>query len=303
MKNIEVSSFDGLTIKAHLYDNIVNPKGMVLITHGMSEHSKRYDGFANFLNSHGYVVCTYDLRGHGETIGEAEKVGTVGIGDNFNSCVKDAGEVSCFLKDLYPNLKLTVFGHSYGSFITQKYLQTYDFASKAIICGSGMQTGALLKAGQMIAGLGCKFKGKNAQAHIIANMSFGGYEKHFAKLGDDRPYSWLNRNLEEVAKYNADEFCGRTFTFGFYKSFFGAFKTLFKKDAIANIEKDTPIFMISGADDAVGDYGKGVETLCKLYMEAGLDVSLKLYKEMRHEILLETGYEEVWENVLGFIEK
>ncbi len=303
MKNIEISSFDGLTIKGYLYDNIVVPKGMVLITHGMSEHAKRYDGFAKFLNAAGYIVCTYDLRGHGATVGDSEKVGEVGIGDNFLSCVKDAGEVSCYLKDLYPNLKLIVFGHSYGSFITQKYIQTYDFADKAIICGSGMQTGALLKAGQMIAGIGSKFKGKNAQAHIIANMSFGGYEKHFAKLGDDRPYNWLNRNTDEVAKYNADPFCGRTFTFGFYKSFFGAFKTLFKKSAVANIEKDMPILMISGKDDPVGDYGKGVENLCKIYMEQGLDVSLKLYPEMRHEILLEHGKEEVWDNVLVFLEK
>ncbi len=303
MKNINITSFDGLEIKAFLYDNIVVPKGIVQITHGMSEHAKRYDDFAKFLNDAGYIVCTYDGRGHGETCGDPEKVGEVGIGDNFTSCVKDQGEVSCFLKDLYPDLKLIIFGHSYGSFLTQKYIQTYDFADKAIICGSGMQSGALLNAGLAIANIGAKFKGKNAQAHIIANMSFGGYEKHFKKLGDNRKNSWLNRNIEEVEKYNADPYCGRVFSFGFYKSFFSAFKSIFKKEAIANIEKDLPILMISGADDPVGDYGKSVEALCKLYLDSGLDVSLKLIPEMRHEILLETGKEVVYDAMLNFIEK
>ncbi|MFI3167581.1 MAG: alpha/beta fold hydrolase [Bacillota bacterium] len=303
MKKINIISFDGLEIKAYLYDNIVVPKGIVQITHGMSEHAMRYDHFAKFLNEAGYIVCTYDVRGHGATCGDPEKVGEVGIGDNFTSCVKDQGEVSCFLKDLYPNLKLIVFGHSYGSFLTQKYIQTYDFADKAIICGSGMQTGALLSAGLAIAKLGNKFKGKNAQAQIIANMSFGGYEKHFAKLGDNRKNSWLNRNIEEVEIYNQDPYCGRVFTYGFYKSFFSAFKTIYDKKALENIEKDMPILMISGSDDPVGDYTKSVEALCKLYLDCGLDVSLKLIPEMRHEILKETDKEIAYDAILNFIEK
>lgn len=303
MKKIDISSFDGLTIKAYLYDNIINPKGVVQITHGMSEHAMRYDNFAKFLNSNGYIVCTYDQRGHGATCGAPEKVGEVGIGDNFLSCVKDQGEVSCYLKDIYPNLKLFLFGHSYGSFLTQKYIQTYDFADKAIICGSGMQKGALLNAGLAIAKIGNKFKGKNAQAHIIANMSFGGYEKHFAKLGDNRKNSWLNRSIAEVEKYNADPYCGRVFTFGFYKSFFSAFKTLFLQKNIQSIDKSLPILMISGKEDPVGDYGKSVEELCKLYMNEGLDVSLKFFPDMRHEILLEDGNEDVYDHILTFLEK
>ncbi len=303
MKKIDVTSFDGLVIKGYLYDNIVVPKGIVQITHGMSEHAMRYHDFATFLNNAGYIVFTYDQRGHGETCGDPKKVGEVGLGDNFSNCTKDQGEVSCFLKDLYPNLKLIVFGHSYGSFLTQKYIQTYDFADKAIICGSGMQKGALLEAGLAISKIGEKCKGKNAQANLIASMSFGGYEKHFAKIGDTEKNCWLSANKENVEKYNADPWCGRIFSYGFYKSFFSAFKTIFKPKAIANIEKDLPILFIAGKDDPVGDYGKSVESLCKLYMDAGLNVSLKLFDGMRHEILNEEGKENVYDAILTFIEK
>ncbi len=303
MKNFDIVSFDGLTLKGWLFDNIVNPKGVVQITHGMAEHGKRYFEFAEFLNANGYVVYVYDQRGHGETCGNVQDVGKVGSGDNFIACVKDQGEVSCALKELYPKPKFIVFGHSYGSFLTQKYIQTYDFADKAIICGSSMMTGFLPSVGKLIASVGGTFKGKDAKAHMIANMSFGGYEKHFAKLGETGKNSWLSRDTAQVQKYNDDEYCGSTFSFGFYKSFFNGFTSLYTDKGLAKINKSMPILLISGSEDPVGDYSKGVENLCKKYLECNLNVEMKLFPEMRHEILNEIGNEEVYNSILTFIEK
>ena len=304
MNKIDFLSFDETIIKGYLYDDVTNPKGIVQITHGMAEHGKRYDDFAQFLNKNGYIVFLYDQRGHGETCGDLKKLGQVGLEDFFLSCVKDQGEISAYIKDKYPNLKFILFGHSFGSFVTQKYIQTYDFPDKVILSGSGKQTGFIPFMGKIVAKLTKTFKGKDAQAKLITNMSFGGYEKHFAKEGDPLKNNWLSSDQSQVEKYNGDPLCGATFSAGFYDSFLSAMKTLYTPKGLSKIPQEIPILIISGADDPVGDYSKGVEALTKTYIDSGHDnVEMKLYPKMRHEILNETSNQTVYDDILLFIEK
>ena len=55
------------------------PRGVVLISHGASEHSGRYDRFARALNEAGFAAVALDHRGHGRT-GSATGVGVMGPG-------------------------------------------------------------------------------------------------------------------------------------------------------------------------------------------------------------------------------
>ena len=69
-------SFDGKEIFVREWLDVKEPKAVVQIVHGMTEHSERYDAFARFLNGRGYAVVADDHRGHGytdrETLGYAE---------------------------------------------------------------------------------------------------------------------------------------------------------------------------------------------------------------------------------------
>ncbi|HEX3607909.1 MAG TPA: alpha/beta hydrolase, partial [Candidatus Dormibacteraeota bacterium] len=47
----------------------IRPRATVQITHGIAEHSGRYDRLARYLAAEGCVVYALDLRGHGETAG------------------------------------------------------------------------------------------------------------------------------------------------------------------------------------------------------------------------------------------
>ncbi|MGL5709238.1 MAG: alpha/beta hydrolase, partial [Cetobacterium sp.] len=49
-----------------IYNNKNSALGVVQIIHGMSEHSKRYLEFAEFLNANRFIVILSDHRGHGE---------------------------------------------------------------------------------------------------------------------------------------------------------------------------------------------------------------------------------------------
>ena len=66
--------------------------------------------------------------------------------------------------------------------------------------------------------------------------------------------------------------------------------------------KNLPILVISGADDPVCDYSKGVvEIENKLKATAHKNVTAKLYNGARHEILNETNRDEVYADILLWI--
>ena len=70
------------------------------------------------------------------------------------------------------------------------------------------------------------------------------------------------------------------------------------------IPKGLPILFTAGADDPVGDFGKGVRKVYEQYKAAGIrDVSLRLYSGDRHEILNETDREQVCQDLFEWLEE
>jgi len=62
------------------------------------------------------------------------------------------------------------------------------------------------------------------------------------------------------------------------------------------------MLLISGKDDPVGDYGKGVEKVYHWLKEAGCEnVEIKLYQGGRHELLQETFQKQVYRFLLRWI--
>ena len=76
------------------------------------------------------------------------------------------------------------------------------------------------------------------------------------------------------------------------------------KDWFENIRKNLPILLISGSDDPVGNYGKGVNEVYKKLKNSDVkNVSIKLYENCRHEILNDTCKAQVTEDIFEFLEK
>jgi alpha-beta hydrolase superfamily lysophospholipase len=77
-----------------------------------------------------------------------------------------------------------------------------------------------------------------------------------------------------------------------------------EKKNLKRIPKYLPIYMFSGENDPVGNQGKGVISLYKTFKKIGLEnVSYKLYKDGRHEMLHETNKDEVIKDILKWINK
>ena len=287
-------SFDGTELSVLCWDQVDNPVACVQIAHGMSENVSRYEGFARFLNENGIIVFGDDHRGHGETAkGRYGRVGS----DCFFKTVQDELFISEYLKEKY-NLPLVYFGHSYGSFLGQAYLQSNNVADAVVLTGSCFMGKLLPALGALVADVEATFTDEEHPSKIMAKLSLGLASKAFS----EGPQGWLTRDKEVQKAYSEDETCGFDLSAGFYSSFMKGLKSVAKKKNIQKIRKDIPILIASGDEDPIGKNGKGVKKLYDKYVDAGIrDVTLKLYEGARHEILNETNKEEVRTFILQYI--
>jgi len=293
MKTIKVNGYNDFELVCYLWDKAEKPIGVFQIVHGMQEHAKRYNEFAKYLNSKGFIVLASDLRGHGETAKIHNLPQGYSDGDIFNETVHDQMKITNYLTETY-KLPITIFGHSYGSFITQRYLVEYGFKIKnAILCGSTYTNNFAFNSGYIVASL-LKLLGlKKKPAKLIESMSIKSYGKGFDNG------NWLSRDNKVWESYKNDEFCGKTFPNNFYWSLFKNARQNYKN--LKNIPYYLPILLISGTDDPVaGKKGNGIINLFFKYGKARKKVFFKSYYEARHELLNETCKESVYDDISSF---
>lgn len=278
-----------------------NPQGVVVIATGMEECAYRYDDFANFLNKNGYNVYCIDHYGQGENATELSQLGIVPR-SFFSKCVRNLDDIA--KKYSIKNKPFIIFGHSMGSFMVQDYIQRYaKRPAKAIIMGSnGNNAKIAYNFGYPLARLVCKLKGEEKEAKFLKSLAVGGYAKSVKHRKTD--CDWLSYNEENVKKYIEDPKCGHPSSNGFYRELIKGNHRLYRTKFLQKIRKDLPILIVSGKDDPVGAFGKGPTSLKKLYTKLGLNnVELKLYENMRHEILNEKEKDVVYNDILNFIKK
>lgn len=289
--NIKISGFHDLQLNTYLFDKVENPKAVVVVIHGMQEHCRRYFHFAEFLNKNGYIAVLSDLRGHGLTAISKEKLG-FGEKDIFKETLQDQLNIIEFAHEKY-GLPIYVFGHSYGSMLTQHLVQQSPLIEKAVICGTANGSSLIMKLGSMVASLFSIFKKDTSKSGTIEKMCIKSYGKKFERG------NWITKDEKVFDKYLADEYCGGSFPFGFYKS-------MIKNMTGANkgIEKigNKKIFLIVGEKDPVSNGAKQVKSLYKTYLKKNINVSLKIYENDRHELLNETDKDVVMNDVLSFFE-
>lgn len=303
MNLIKLESFDGKNLTVNVWDGVENAVGAIVITHGMSEHAARYDDFAKFLNGQGYIVLAGNNRGHkynadGEEAGE--KKGLVD-GDSFLQTVNDIKTIVDYAKSQY-KAEVFLLGHSYGSFLSQKYLELFsDTVRGCVLSGTAYMKSALIAMGYAIASTQKAIIGGHKIGRLIDKMSFGAYNKPFAAQG--QKFAWLSRDREQVAKYEADEYCGYPLSLDFYTSFFKNILNMYEEGA-ENIRKDIPIFIAVGSDDPVSNKSTAAVKLYNFYLQKGIKgAEIKVYDKARHEILNEINNVEVYEDIAAFINK
>lgn len=264
------------------------PKAVLHLLHGMAEHSGRYQDFASYLAGRGYAVYAQDHRGHGYTAtGNGEPYGFFAEKEGWARVAKDSEELDGLIEEEEPNIPLFLMGHSMGSFLARTVMaDTPNLFFGVVIMGTGCSKGLVGKIGMHIAERHIRKYGPKAEDPKMDALSFAHYDD---KIVDPRTkFDWLSHNEVSVDAYIADPRCGFICTASFYRDLLVGVEAANDKQRAQRLPKDLPLLIMSGAEDPVGDWGKGVQKVYELYKDAGLtDVTLNLVEGARHEVLNE----------------
>ena len=276
-------------------------RGVVQIAHGIAEHSGRYTEFMRILAENGFVVAANDHLGHGQSAKSEDEKGFFAASDGWSYVVWDMVKLHDIMAAEYPGLPYIMFGHSMGSFLTRNYLidypDKYDFA---IISGTGHQSPLLVNAGLLMGNALVKANGAKGDGQKLNDIAFGSY---LARIPDAKtPFDWLSRDSAKVAEYIADPMCGFVCRISLYRDMMQGIRYITNRANIAKMDKDKPVYFMSGDADPVGDYGVGVDRAYKAFCRAGLkDVFMRLYPDGRHEMLNELNREFVYIDILEWL--
>ncbi len=276
------------------------PRGVVQLVHGIAERVERYDDFANYLNTQGFLVVAEDHMGHGGSLGEDGVRGYFHGG--WFAAVEDTYRLMQDTMRENPKIPYILFGHSMGSFMARTILAKYPDSgiSAAIICGTGWQpTFAIPMLIKVVEGI-CRKNGEEAPNGQLDSLIFGGYNKRIENPRTDK--DWLTRDEKIVDAYIADPLCGFVASGGLLRDMMKGIYYVQKGENLRNMKKNLPVFFIAGQEDPVGPYGKGVDQAAKAFRKAGMiNVALKLYPDCRHEILNELNKEQVYADITKWI--
>lgn len=309
MKSFMLKMDDGyeLSVNRWMPDTEEEIKGVIQLHHGLAEHSLRYDRFGSVLAENGWVLNAYDMRGHGRSAENAEKNGTGIFGKladkkGFDRAVLDLKAVTDNLKNDFPGKKTILMGHSFGSFVSQGFIEEFGSSIDAcILCGTAGPRPALVGFGSFFAHLITFFTGKNKIVPLLDKLSFGSYN---ARIPNPRTeFDWLSANELNVDMYKMDNWCGFPLTASFFCSMTEGLVKIHKSKNMKKIPSSLPVFFIWGSDDPVGSYGATIKKLIEIYKFNGIKVDFKEYQGDRHEILNENDKETVEKDIIEWVNK
>lgn len=274
-------------------------KGYFHIVHGMTEYIGRYDKFMRVLAENGYIAFGYDHLGHGYTAKDDSELGFIAEKNGDDLLARDVKVFADAMKKEYGEHPYYLMGHSMGSFVVRIAVEKYITPDKLIIMGTGGPM-PILVFGLYLSRIIRTIKGPKHISKLIEDLAFGSYNAKYKDEND--PNSWLTTDKAVREKYASDKFCTFKFTVSAMHDLVSLTYNANKNEWFKDVAKKMPILLISGEDDVVGDYGKGVRLCEKKLKENGADVTVKLYKGYRHEILNDSSFSMTVNDIFRFIE-
>ena len=298
-----VPSSDGIhTLSGVVYFPSGEINGFFQVVHGMTEHMERYDSFLTDMAKNGYIAFGYDHLGHGKTVNNDSELGYIAKKKGWELLAKDVKVYSDAVRERFGNkdMPLCIMGHSMGSFISRLAAEKFVTPRSLIIMGTGGPNPAAGMGIALVEIIKC-FKGDKHFSKLIDNIAFGSYNKRFGGNIPEDPKLWLTNDENVRKKYYADPYCMFNFSVSAMGDLIRLIKYTNSTKWYKNISESLPILLLSGADDPVGDYGKGVKIVETRLRKYGKKVDSKLYQGARHEILNDFTYDDVCDDILKFL--
>jgi len=250
-----------------------SPKALVVIAHGLGEHSGRYGHVAARLNEAGYVGYALDHRGHGKTDGTPGNVDRMAYvrGDLDSLLTQARGE--------HPGLPVFVLAHSWGGLVTLDYL---------VNRGESGLTGLVLSSAAVDPAVGTALERKVAPllSAIAPNLGVVPLDA-----------TAVSRDPAEVRKYEEDplNFHGKI------RARTGAESLAAVARVAAGVGKLTlPVLIFHGTEDRLAS-PRGSEMIAERI--GSKDKTLTMYDGLYHETLNEPERETVLDDLVTWLDK
>ncbi len=243
-------------------------EAVIVIIHGMGEHSGRYKHVAKKLTDNNFGVIAFDHFGHGKTSGKR------GHNPNYNAVLESIVKLIDKAENIFNKKPMFLYGHSMGGNAVINFALRKSNTLKGIIATSPMLKLAFQPpAWKLTAG--------KLMQKIAPSIT----------LPSELDASHVSRIKNEVDKYINDPLVHDKISPNFSLSFFDAADW-----AIQNASKlKTPMYLLHGTDDKIIDY-KGTEAFSKNSNQA----TLKLYKDGYHELHNDLCAKEVLNDIVDW---
>ena len=278
------------------------PIAVLQLVHGMQEFIERYDDFARACADHGFLVVGNDHLGHGASITSDANFGYFAQNNGNRAVIADMRKLHQLVNPDH-SLPHFMLGHSMGSFLARQYLCMYGKdLDGAIISGTAYHSALEANFGMTLCSAMAKRKGWHYRSKFVTNLSMGGYNKRFEPVRT--PQDWLSRDEQVVDRYRKDPRTQFMFTLNGFYNLFANLKYLTDPANLRRMPRTLPVFFIAGDMDPVGNYGAGVKKVVAQFQGLNMeDVTCRIYPNDRHEVLNELNKSEVYEDVIGWLER
>jgi acylglycerol lipase len=251
------------------------PKALVVLVHGLGEHTARYAHVGKALTGAGYALAGFDLRGHGKSGGPR------GHASSLDAYMQDIRQFFSLMEQRYPTIPRFLYGHSLGGLFALAYAIQYGAGLKGVIA-----TGPALRSSLQ------EQKAKIAMVRVLGSLVPA------LTLPSGLDAATVSRDPVIVEAYRKDPLVHYSTSLGFGKAALYAIDLCFARAR----EFPAPLLIMHGTGDKI-TYFSGSEDFAKLVREAGRDVTLRLWDDLYHEIHNEPEKEDVFQLMIEWLDK
>lgn len=273
--NSNLKSKDGIEFLVRVWTPDARPKALVALIHGLGEHSGRYTHVAKALTDAGYVLASFDLRGHGKS------TGVRGHFPSMDVVMQDIREFFIFLSQRYPDLPQFIYGHSLGGLLTLTYALKNKPRLKGVIAASaGLRTPLTEQKFKLLM---VRLLGSLLPATLIPS----GLES-----------ATISQDQDVIERYDNDPLVHDRLSLAFGKASLGALDYVWDHAQ----EFSLPLLLMHGTGDRA-THSHGSADFSKLVAKNNSDVTLKLWDGMYHELHNEPVKEQVLQFLVDWLDR
>lgn len=266
-------------------------RGILLVLHGLTEHSGRYRRFAVAMAARGYHVYAHDQRGHGRTKAPDAPLGQFAKSNGITKVIDDILSMRQLATIAHPGLPVILFGHSMGGLVSLSAAIAYPAQFDAVaVWNSNFRPGLPGRAAQLILRIERMLKGSDVPSAYLPRLTFGAWGQSIPN--HRTAFDWLSSDPAEVDAYIADPLAGFDASVGLWRDLLAMSFRAPKKRQLARLRHDLPVHLVGGSKDPATDHGKAIAWLANRLKTSGLShITTQIYPNMRHETLHEYGAE------------